>query len=476
MLFNSIHFIIFFPAVIIIYFLLPVRFRRYFLLAASCYFYMSFIPKYIIILAFTTCIDYSGARLIEHYENRTNIKKAVFIISLCLNIGLLVFFKYLGMLGDIINIFGHAVRLGTVVVPEIVLPIGISFHTFQSMGYLIDVYMKRQKAVPSFIDFSLFLMYFPQLVAGPIERGPNLLAQLQKEHYLIPGNITIGGRLMLWGMFKKVVVADNLSLIADLVFKNVHSFGGIWLIVGVLCFTVQIYCDFAGYSDIAIGCAKVMDIDLMTNFDTPYFSGSVSEFWRRWHISLSTWFRDYIYIPLGGNRVSKPRWCFNQLVTFGISGIWHGANLTYAAWGLLNGLYIIAARLLKPVREFFKKLTHIDRLELLSSWLSIILTFSLISFSWIFFRAESFSDAFYVVKNIFGNTLGNFDLIPELRIYICRIVPFVLFGIELCIKSSRAKELFYHSQLLRMTSYIMCLVSIVLFGAYDNNAFIYFQF
>ena len=338
MLFNSIEFLIFFPVVIAVYFLLPYKLRRYFLLAASCFFYMSFIPKYILILLFTTIVDYTGARLIEKFRDRKKLSKTFFIIALTCNIGLLVWFKYLGVIGDTINFFGRMISLKTIVVPEIALPIGISFHTFQSMGYLIDTYTGKEKAEKSFIDFALFLMYFPQLVAGPIERSRNLFSQLKADHDLKAENVSIGGRKMLWGMFKKVVVADNLALFADTMFDHPGSFGGLGTLIGVLCFTVQIYCDFSGYSDIAIGCAKVMDIDLMMNFDTPYFSHTTPEFWRRWHISLSTWFRDYVYIPLGGNRVSKPRWVFNQLFTFTVSGVWHGAGYTYVLWGFINGV------------------------------------------------------------------------------------------------------------------------------------------
>ena len=230
------------------------------------------------------------------FADKPRLKKASFITALCLNIGLLVIFKYLGMLGDFVNFFGAKLNLGTVVLPEIILPIGISFHTFQSMGYLIDVYMGKLPAEHDFFQFALFLMYFPQLVAGPIERGTNLFNQLKKEHHFKAENITIGAPYLLWGMFKKVVVADNLSMVADLVFGNVEMFGGLMYIAAILCFAFQIYYDFSGYSDIAIGAAKIMDIDLMQNFDTPYFSRSPAEFWRRWHISLSTWFRDYIYI------------------------------------------------------------------------------------------------------------------------------------------------------------------------------------
>jgi len=476
MLFNSAEFLAFFPIVIIIYFLLPRRFRRYFLLAASCHFYMSFIPKYMFILGFTTVVDYTGALLVERFAKRPKLKKASFITAICLNIGLLVIFKYLGMVGDFINFFGKRLSLGNISVPDLILPIGISFHTFQSMGYLIDVYLGRLPAERDFFQFALFLMYFPQLVAGPIERGANLFAQLKKEHRLKAENFAIGAPMMLWGMFKKVVVADNLSMVADLVFGNVEMFGGLMYVAAVLCFAFQIYCDFSGYSDIAIGAAKIMDIDLMKNFDTPYFSLSPSEFWRRWHISLSTWFRDYIYIPLGGNRVSFPRWCLNQLVTFGISGIWHGADLTFVAWGLLNGLYIIAARMLQPVKEFLKKMTHIDKVPLLPAVLSSAATFAFINFSWIFFRADSFSEAFYIIANMFGKTYGDMLGISEFRLYICKIVPFVLILIEMCMKIPKVVEFYKRSKALRVALYTICLSSIILFGAYDTQAFIYFQF
>ncbi|MFA6947677.1 MAG: MBOAT family O-acyltransferase [Eubacteriales bacterium] len=479
MLFNSVQFLIFFPVTIIIYFLLPHKFRKYFLLAASCYFYMSFIPKYIFILLFTTIVDYSGALAVERLggAEKPRAKKAAFIIALACNIGLLVFFKYLGMLGDTFNFFGAMINLKTIVVPEIALPIGISFHTFQSMGYLIDVYTGKEKAEHNFINFALFLMYFPQLVAGPIERSRNLFSQLKAEHRLTYDNISAGGRMMLWGMFKKVVVADNLAIISDAVFSNVTGFSGMGLVVGILCFTVQIYCDFSGYSDIAIGCARVMDINLMTNFDTPYFSASTPEFWRRWHISLSTWFRDYIYIPMGGNRVSKPRWVLNQMVTFAVSGIWHGANFTYAVWGLLNGAYIVISRFTKPLREKLKRVTHVGSVPALSQGIGIAVTFCLISFSWIFFRADNFADAFYVISNMFGSYAGDFSKLSELRLHLAYAAPAMLFGIEILMKQPKIVSWYKNTNtFVRIASYALLTAIIIVFGAYDNKAFIYFQF
>lgn len=482
MLFNSIEFLLFFPLVIIGFFALPHRFRRYFLLAASMYFYMSFIPKYILILLFTTCVDFFGALGLEkaRQSGKTQLSKAIFIVSVCLNVGLLVYFKYLGLLEDTINFFGRTIDMRTVVLPDVILPIGISFHTFQSMGYLIDVYTGRENAEHSFIDFSLFLMFFPQLVAGPIERSRNLFSQLKAYHVLKYENLSEGGRWMLWGMFKKVVVADNLAMFADAVFGNVHEYSGFGLLIGILCFTVQIYCDFSGYSDIAIGAARIMDIRLMQNFDTPYFSRSIPEFWRRWHISLSTWFRDYVYIPLGGNRVSKPRWCFNQLVTFAISGIWHGASFTFVVWGLLNGVYIILSRFTKTLREKIKHIFCLDRITWISAGISILLTFTLTALSWVFFRADTFSDAFYVLSHLTAKTAFSFPHIAHFRAYIACGAPVLLFGIEILSKIPGIAGWFTadsrKSCALRLTAYGVLVAIIVICGAYDNKSFIYFQF
>ena len=478
MLFNSFEFLIFFPLVIAIYFLLPHKARKYFLLAASLYFYMSFIPKYIVILGFTTVVDYTAARLIAHFSEKNAAKKTVFIVGVLLNVGLLVLFKYLGVLGDTINFFGHMVSMKTVVLPELILPIGISFHTFQSMGYLIDVYKGRVPAERNFFDFALFLMFFPQLVAGPIERTENLMGQLKEKHYLLPENIAAGGRIMLFGMFKKVVVADSLAMVADRVFNNVEKFSGFGLLIGVLCFTFQIYCDFSGYSEIAIGCAKVMGINLMKNFDAPYFSASVPEFWRRWHISLSSWFKDYLYIPLGGNRVSKPRWIFNQLVTFTVSGIWHGAGYTYVVWGFLNGVYIVVARFVKPVKEKIAKLLHLEGKSYITAPFSTLITFSLISFSWIFFRANTFSDAFYIIKNLFAATRIDMGSISAFRIGVCIGAVVLLMGIEWIMRYGKRVVDAYNRapHALRVVSYGVMVAIILIFGSFGENQFIYFQF
>ena len=478
MLFNSIEFLIFFPVVAAVFFLLPHKLRRYFLLAASCFFYMSFIPKYILILLFTTIVDYSGALLIEKFRDDRKKAKLFFILALCCNIGLLVWFKYLGVIGDTINFFGKMLSLKTLVVPEIALPIGISFHTFQSMGYLIDTYTGKEKAERSFIDFALFLMFFPQLVAGPIERSRNLFSQLKAKHSLKAENVSLGGRKMLWGMFKKVVVADNLALFADAMFDDPGKFGGLGTLVGVLCFTVQIYCDFSGYSDIAIGCAKIMDIDLMKNFETPYFSKTVPEFWRRWHISLSTWFRDYVYIPLGGNRVSKPRWVFNQLFTFTVSGVWHGAGYTYVIWGFLNGIYICVSRFVSPIRDSIAEKIRLTKLPALRGLIQTLVTFALSAFSWIFFRANTVGDSFFIVERLFSPTVSDYGAIPELRVYVAVCAVLLLFIAEFLMNyGKKVVELYFRMpHLVRIVTYALLVAGIVLFGAYDNKAFIYFQF
>ena len=516
MLFNSVEFLIFFPIVVLVFFLLPERFRRYWLLAASVFFYMSFIPYYIFILLFTTLVDYFGARLIEKFSSRPEYKNMFFVLALGLNIGMLVYFKYLGMLGGTWNaLFGSAAPLS---VPDVVLPIGISFHTFQSMGYLIDAYRMGKAPEHNFIDFSLFLMFFPQLVAGPIERFSDLSGQLKKKHYFTYQNASEGGRLMLWGMFKKIAVADNLALIADRVFGDVGGYAGMPAVIGLICFTFQIYCDFSGYSDIAMGAARILDIRLMENFKTPYFSRSPAEFWRRWHISLSTWFRDYIYIPLGGSRVSTPRWCLNEMITFAVSGIWHGASWTFAFWGLLNGIWVISCRLLRPVGDMIgritqgalgyvplpggaKKESELDDaakaeyiasrggrpLRFIRSAGATAVTFVLISLSWVFFRADTFSDAFTMLGHIFLADKGDFSAVPEIRLWAAGICLFILIAFELimtytplmkhlsAISSGEIKSTVGMTAV-RILVYAAFAAVIILLGAYDNRSFIYFQF
>ncbi len=399
MLFNSAAFLIFFPVVTTAYFLLPHRFRWLLLLAASCYFYMAFIPKYILILVVTITVDYFAGLGLEKFEGRT--KRWVLIASILTNIGMLAFFKYFNFanenLAALANFIGWNYPIQSL---SIILPIGLSFHTFQSLSYTIEVYRGHQKAERHFGYLALYVLYYPQLVAGPIERPQNVLHQLHEEHHFDYPRVTDGLKQMAWGMFKKVVIADRMVRFVTPVYGDPTSYEGPALVLATLAFAIQIYCDFSGYSDIALGSAQVMGVRLMKNFDHPYFSRSISEFWRRWHISLSTWFRDYVYIPLGGNHVSEPRWAFNLFITFLISGLWHGANWTYIIWGALHGLYFVLSSLTEPFWQRLSALTRLDQLPRLKAAIAMLTTFSLVTFAWIFFRAASLNDALYIARHL----------------------------------------------------------------------------
>ncbi|MFZ5859010.1 MAG: MBOAT family O-acyltransferase [Chloroflexota bacterium] len=395
MLFNSGEFLIFFPIVTIAYFLLPHRYRWALLLAASCWFYMAFIPKYILILGVTITVDYFAGLGLEKFEGRK--KRWVLMASILANIGMLAFFKYFNFANE--NLSTLASFLGwnyPIHNLSIILPIGLSFHTFQSLSYTIEVYRGHQKAERHFGYLALYVMYYPQLVAGPIERPQNVLHQLHEEHHFEYQRVADGLKRMAWGMFKKVVIADRMVVFVNPVYSDPSSFSGPALVLATLAFAIQIYCDFSGYSDIALGSAQVMGVRLMKNFDHPYFARSISEFWSRWHISLSTWFRDYLYIPLGGNRVSKPRWMFNIFVTFLVSGLWHGANWTYIIWGALHGTYFVLSALTESARARLASLLGLGGWPRLRAALSMLTTFALVSFAWIFFRAASLSDALYI--------------------------------------------------------------------------------
>jgi len=399
MLFNSAVFLIFFPVVTTAYFLLPHRFRWMLLLAASCYFYMAFIPKYILILAITITVDYFAGLGLEKFEGRT--KRWVLMASILTNIGMLAFFKYFNFANENLALLAKFVGWNYPLHSlAIILPIGLSFHTFQSLSYTIEVYRSNQKAEHNFGYLALYVMYYPQLVAGPIERPQNILHQLHTEQRFEYRRVTDGLKWMAWGMFKKIVVADRMVLFVNPVYNDPTSHNGPALVFATLAFAIQIYCDFSGYSDIALGSAQVMGVKLMKNFDHPYFARSISEFWRRWHISLSTWFRDYVYIPLGGNRAAKPRWAFNLFLTFLISGLWHGADWTYIIWGALHGLYFIFSAVTEPIWIRLSALARLDRSPRLKVAISTLTTFSLVTFAWIFFRAASLTDALYIVRHL----------------------------------------------------------------------------
>jgi alginate O-acetyltransferase complex protein AlgI len=399
MLFNSFQFMLFFPVVTAIYFALPHRMRALFLLAASAWFYMAFVPLYILILAFTIVVDYFAGLLLER---TVGPKKKVFLVaSLIANIGVLAVFKYYNFLNA--NAEGLARSLGVgwgVPYLSILLPIGLSFHTFQAMSYTIEVYRGHQKAERDFIVYALYVMYYPQLVAGPIERPQNLLHQFHEPKRFDAALAASGLRLMLFGLVKKVVVADRAAVVVDHVYDNPHAYSAPWLLVATAFFAFQIYADFSGYSDIARGASRVMGIELMVNFRRPYVSRSIGEFWSRWHVSLSTWFKDYLYVPMGGNRRGFSRTQVNLLVTFLVSGLWHGANWTFVVWGALNGGYLVFANLTKAARERLVLRVGLGGFPRLLAALQVASTFALVCLAWVFFRARSVQQGWAIVRTI----------------------------------------------------------------------------
>ena len=352
MLFNSFEFLVFFPIVCLVYFALGKnKYRNPFLLIASYYFYMNWNPVYALLILTSTVLTYFCGLLVAANFNRIKRKKLFLTLSLVINFSILFVFKYYNFINesiwDIMSILGLRWNVPNI---DLLLPVGISFYTFQAVGYTIDVYRGTIKAEREFGTYALFVSFFPQLVAGPIERAKNLLPQFHREHSFKYENLVPGFKLMLWGFFMKLCVADRLGEYVDAVYNNVDAHNGSSLLIATILFTFQIYCDFGGYSNIAIGVAKILDYDLMVNFRRPYFSESVKDFWRRWHISLSSWFSDYVYIPLGGSRVRYVRHLFNLLVTFLVSGIWHGANWTFVMWGALHGCFLI-------IHNVFKRIT-----------------------------------------------------------------------------------------------------------------------
>jgi D-alanyl-lipoteichoic acid acyltransferase DltB (MBOAT superfamily) len=358
---------------------------------------MAFIPVYILILFFTIAIDYVAGILIENAEGRK--RKFFLAASIVANVGVLAVFKYFNFLSANANAIAEVFHWPyEFPILGIILPIGLSFHTFQAMSYTIEVYRGRQVAERNLGIYALYVMFFPQLVAGPIERPQNLLRQFYEKHFIEYERVTNGLRKMAMGLFMKVVIADRLARYVNVVYNNPTDFEGLSLVMATFFFAFQIYCDFAGYSLVAIGSAEVMGFRLMRNFDRPYLSKSISEFWSRWHISLSSWFRDYVYIPLGGNRVAKPRWYYNLFITFLLSGLWHGANWTFIIWGTLNGFFLIFSLASRDVRESFNRAIGLVSHPRFHAVLSVLITFTLTCIAWVFFRAATLDDAMYVLR------------------------------------------------------------------------------
>ncbi len=468
MLFNSLQFVAFFIIVTSVYFTIPHRFRWLWLLLSSCYFYMAFLPIYILILGFTIVVDYFAGIFLETSKGQT--KKIFLLCSIAANIGVLSFFKYYNFLGEsfsnILDKFGFHTHIPYL---KILLPIGLSFHTFQALSYTIEVYRGNQKAEKHFGIYALYVMFYPQLVAGPIERPQNLLHQFRERHYFEYNRVVEGLKLMLWGFFKKIVIADRLALYVNPVFNNVEQHNSLTLLTATFFFAFQIYCDFSGYTDIARGSAKVMGFNLMLNFNRPYFSKNIREFWSRWHISLSTWFRDYVYIPLGGSRVSTIKHFRNLLIVFMLSGLWHGANWTFVIWGTMHGIFLIIGTFIKLSEKKFR---------LMSNIIAQLFTFLLVCMSWIFFRANNLKDASIVYKRIFTMSPGQFFLAtPSTFVY-------SIFGIFCLLLVEFKQEYFADSfsilnntyKPIRYFGYTMLILIILFIGVFNGGQFIYFQF
>ncbi len=479
MLFNSFQFLIFFMVVTSLFFALKHKHRWWMLLLASCYFYMAFVPVYILILGFTIVIDYFAGLWIEKADGKK--RKVLLVISLISNIGVLAIFKYYNFLNDnltgLLHLWNATNQLPYL---SILLPIGLSFHTFQAMSYTIEVYRGNQKAERHFGIYALYVMFYPQLVAGPIERPQHILHQLHEEKFFDYTRVSNGLKLMLWGLFKKVVIADRLAILVNQVYANPESFDGLQLSTAAVFFSFQIYCDFSGYSDIAIGSAQVMGYKLMDNFNRPYFSKSISEFWKRWHISLSTWFKDYLYISLGGNRVVKWKWYYNLFITFVVSGLWHGANWTFITWGALHGIYLIVGVVTARKRKQLVVFTGIENNKTIAKYLNVACTFFLVTIGWVFFRAESMDKAWYILTHLFQSfNFSNYftNGFAKLEMLKCFSLIILLELVHYMQRHNQMRTMLAGKPIwLQWTIYYSLILMVLIWGVFDHPSFIYFQF
>ena len=486
MLFNSWQYMVFYPLVVLAYFVLPQRIKNFWLLLASYYFYMGWSAKYAVLLFFTTAVTYAGSLILERFRNRW-----VLIATLVLNFGILFYFKYAQFAFN-----NLAMIMRTAGIPfesrsfDIVLPVGISFFTFQAVGYTIDVYRRDIYAERNFFRYALFVSFFPQLVAGPIERSKRLLKQLDKTYTFSYDRMREGVLLILWGFFLKLVIADRAAIFVDTVFADTAKYQGLYVPVACLLFAFQIYCDFSGYSIIAMGSARILGLQLMDNFNAPYFSKSVGEFWRRWHISLSTWFRDYLYIPLGGSRKGTMRTSMNLMIVFLTSSLWHGAAWTYIVWGGLNGWFQVAGKMTDRVRSRVKKGLCIREEGFSHRLLSRVLTFLMVDFTWFFFRARGLRGTIPILKGVItgfnpwifvDDSLFQCGL-DRRNFYLLMYSIGVLMAADywkykgVCIRERILRQDFWFRWLVFAGGALFVLIFGVWGGNYDAKSFIYFQF
>ncbi|MDY8136275.1 MBOAT family O-acyltransferase [Aquimarina sp. 2201CG5-10] len=483
MLFNSLEYFIFLPVVFILYWYIfnkKVQIQNGFVLLASYVFYGLWDWRFLFLILASTIVDFFAGQLIHANEN-TKKRKAWLWVSVIFNIGLLGFFKYYNFFinswVDFISFFGYELKSSWTL--QIILPVGISFYTFQTMSYSLDIYYKRLTPTKNFISFATFVSFFPQLVAGPIERASNLLSQITSKRSFNYIQCKEGVKLILWGLFKKIVIADSIAPIVDDIFGNYSDFSASTLVLGVSLFSFQVYGDFSGYSDIAIGTAKLFGIELRSNFKFPSFSRNVAEYWQRWHVSLSTWFRHYVYIPLGGSRVSKLKSVRNIVIIFLVSGFWHGANWTFITWGAIHAVLYI------PVFLMGRNRIYMNNVVAENSWfpsfkeiLQILLTFSLVTFSRVFFRSESITDAFGFLKQLYNNfsfEIYHHPLGYRMIDYFILLGLFVLY--EFRIRRDERAPFKFKSKIVRFILYTLVILGMLLF--FDDQidrSFIYFQF
>ncbi len=484
MLFNSINFAIFLPLVFLLYWIIAkgnFRFQNLILLASSYYFYACWDYRFLFLLIFSTILDYfTGIKIYEAGNKKR--KKNWLWLSISINLGFLGIFKYYNFFASsfatALSLVGIKAGIGTL---NIILPVGISFYTFHGLSYVIDLYNNKLKPERNYINYALFVSFFPLLIAGPIERATHLLPQIVKIREFNYLKAVDGLRQILWGLFKKIVIADNCAQFANTIFNNGHSYSGSTILLGALFFTFQIYCDFSGYSDIALGTAKLFGIDLLRNFAFPYFSRDIAEFWRRWHISLSSWFKDYLYIPLGGSKGSLWMKIRNTFLIFLVSGLWHGSNWTFIVWGLLNAVYIMPSIILKSNRNNIDIVAKGKVLPSFKEFLSIIITFSLIVFSWIFFRAQNIFQAFEYSSKIFSFSFFKIPYFPgiglTLPIFIFLIIFIIIEWIGREQEFALQKFLLKLNRSIRWSFYSSLVITIFyFFAAVSNQQFIYFQF
>lgn len=483
MLFNSLHYLFFLPMVFLTYWFLTnksLKLQNFMLLAVSYFFYACWDWRFLFLLMFSTGLDYfTGLKMYDSTNERN--RKIWFWLSIIVNVGFLGIFKYYNFFAEsfanTLKIIGFNIHFKTL---EVILPVGISFYTFHGLSYVIDIYKKRIIPERNLVDYSLFVSYFPLLVAGPIERATHLLPQIKKERIFNYNNAVDGLRQILWGLFKKVVIADNCAQFVNVVFDKPEQHTGSTLLVVIVLFAFQIYGDFSGYSDVALGSSRLFGIELLRNFNYPYFSRDIAEFWRRWHISLSTWFRDYLYIPLGGSKGGVIKKIRNTFIIFLVSGFWHGANWTFIVWGLLNALYIMPSIISNTNRVNLDSIAKDSLLPSFKELIQVLLTFSLTCIAWIFFRAKSLESAFNYLHTLFSKSLFTLPRLQSNQISFKTLVLFIAFFLIIEWINRKENHGLYMkgstNKIYKWILYFIVFVSIVGWGVATKSEFIYFAF